>query len=154
MNSSTSAFIGAAVATFVVGALVALQPPVNSELGRHTSSLAAALISGGVTFLALGVIFLAFGDFSSLKGVREAPAGLLTGGLFGAAFVAVSLITVRTLGAGATFALVVCAQLIVATILDRIGFLGLDEIAITPLRVIGLVALIAGTLAIVVDKGS
>jgi uncharacterized membrane protein YdcZ (DUF606 family) len=64
MNSSASIFV-AVVATVVVGALVALQPPVNSELGRRTSDLGAAFISVTLTFMVLSVIFLIFGDTDS-----------------------------------------------------------------------------------------
>ena len=35
----------AVLATLAVGALVAFQPPINSELGKRTTVLAAAFIS-------------------------------------------------------------------------------------------------------------
>ena len=64
------------LATAAIGALVALQPPVNSELGRRTSDLGAAFVSVSITFLLLGAILLAFGDVGSLSKVREVPADL------------------------------------------------------------------------------
>ncbi len=146
--NSTAVF--SLLATLVIGALVALQPPVNSELGRRTSDLGAAFISVSITFLLLGAILLAFGDVGSLSKVREVPAIYLTGGLYGAAFVAVSLVTVRHLGAGTTIALLVSAQLIVAALLDQFGLLGLEQVSLSPLRLIGIATLIYGTVLVTV----
>ena len=92
------------IATVVIGALVALQPPVNSELGRRTSDLGAAFVSVSITFLLVGAVLLAFGDVGSLSKVREVPASTSPAASIGAAFVAVSLVTVRHLGAGTTIA--------------------------------------------------
>jgi bacterial/archaeal transporter family-2 protein len=146
-SSSTAA---ALIATAAIGALVALQPPVNSELGRRTSDLGAAFISVSITFLLLGAVLLAFGDVGSLSKVRDVPAVYLTGGLYGAAFVAVSLITVRQLGAGTTIAVLVSAQLVVAALLDQLGVLGLDQVSLTPLRLAGIATLILGTVLVTV----
>ena len=146
-NSST---VSAVLGTLAIGALVALQPPVNSELGRRTSDLGAAFVSVSVTFLILGVILVAFGDLGSLSKVREVPAIYLSGGVYGAAFVAVSLVTVRHLGAGTTIALLVSAQLIVAALLDQFGVLGLEQLSLTPLRLLGIATLICGTVLVTV----
>lgn len=136
------------LATVGVGALVALQPPVNSELGRRTSDLGAAFISVAITFLILGAVLLVFGDPGSLSKVREVPAVYLTGGIYGAAFVAVSLVTVRHLGAGTTVALLVAAQLVVAALLDQLGAFGLEQVSLTPLRLVGVATLILGTVLV------
>lgn len=147
----TAGLVGAVVATLLIGVLVALQPPVNAELGRRTSDLAAAFISVSITFLVLAIIFAAFGDFGSLSKVTDVPLLYLTGGIYGAAFVAVSLITVRTLGAGLTIALLISSQLIVATLLDHFGALNLEEIPLSPARLLGVAALLAGTVLIALD---
>ena len=49
----------AVLATIGVGALIALQPPVNSELGKRTSVVAAAFISTGISALVLLALALA-----------------------------------------------------------------------------------------------
>jgi transporter family-2 protein len=143
--------VAAAAATLALGAVVALQPPVNSELGRRTSDLGAAFISVAVTFLLVGAIFVIFGDLSSLSRVRDVPLIYLTGGLYGALFVGVSLVTVRSLGAGLTIALLIAAQLVVAALLDHFGVLGLEQIELSPLRVVGMAALLAGVVLMSVD---
>jgi transporter family-2 protein len=148
MNLSLSTLL-ALLATVAMGALVAVQPPVNAELGRRTSDLAAAFFSVGVSFLFLGLIFVLFGDLGSLARVRHVPAiYLLTGGICGAVFVAVSLVTIRYLGAAATVGAFMGAQLIVAAVLDQLGVLGLEEISLSPARLLGIAALIAGTILV------
>ena len=132
------------LAMLVVGAVVAIQPPINAELGRRTSDLAAAFISASVACLILGTIFFFFGDHSSLRELRSVPIGYFVGGLAGAAFIAGSLITVRYLGAGGVAAATIAAQLTVAAMLDAAGVLGLDPTPLTPLRLLGVAALFAG----------
>src|SRR3954451_598050 len=132
-------------ASVAVGALIAFQPPVNSELGKRTSILAAAFISTAISALVMAVLALALGEFGHVRRVPHIPVVYLTGGLLGAILVSVSLVTVRTLGAGGVVAATVTGQLIVSALLDRYGVLGLDRIGLTPLRVVGFGLLLAGT---------
>jgi transporter family-2 protein len=135
----------AVLATFAVGALVAFQPPVNSELGKRTSVVAAAFISTGLAALALGVLALVLGEAGQVKRIPQIPVRYLTGGLLGAALISVSLVTVRTLGAGGVVAATLCGQLLVSAILDRYGVLGLDRVGLTPARLLGFALLLGGT---------
>ena len=140
----------ALVAVLIVGGLIALQPPVNSQLARETSILGAAFISTAISALVMGVVFFAAGGASQLAAVPSVPPIYLTGGLLGAVLVTVSLVAVRTLGAGGVVAATVTTQLIVSAVLDRLGLLGLDEIGLTPLRVAGFVLLLSGTLMVTI----
>jgi transporter family-2 protein len=135
-------------ATVGVGALVAFQPPVNSELAKRTSLVGAALISVLVSALIMVLIATVLGEIGQLKHMGHVPAVYLTGGLVGAALVTVSLVTVRTLGAGGVVAATVTGQLIVSAILDRYGVLGLERVALTPARVGGFALLLAGTVLV------
>lgn len=136
-------------ATLAVGALIAFQPPVNSELGKHTSVLGAAFVSTAISAVVLTVIMAFAGEWDRLDGLRETPVAYLSGGLLGAILVTVSLVTVRTLGAGGVVAATVCGQLIVSALLDRAGVLGLEQAGLTPLRLVGFAFLLAGTFLVV-----
>lgn len=135
----------AVLATIAVGALIAFQPPVNSQLGKATSVLGAAFISTAISALAMGVLALAAGELGQVRRVPHIPVPYLTGGLMGAALVSVSLVTVRSLGAGGVVAATVSGQLVVSAILDRFGVLGLDRVGLTPARALGFALLLAGT---------
>jgi len=69
----------------------------------------------------------------------------------GATLISVSLVTVRTLGAGGVVAATLCGQLLVSAILDRYGVLGLDRVGLTPARLVGF-ALLLGATALVTAK--
>jgi transporter family-2 protein len=135
----------AVLATFLVGALIAAQPPVNAQLARHTSVLAAAFLSTGISALVMGFLMLVSGQVGTVGRLPRVPLLYLTGGLLGAALVSVSLITVRRLGAGGVVAATVSGQLIVSALLDRAGVLGLSKVGLSPSRLIGIALLLAGT---------
>lgn len=135
----------AVFATIGVGALIALQPPVNSELGKRTSVVAAAFISTGISALVLLALALVLGEAGQVRRVPHIPPLYLTGGLMGAVLVSISLVTVRTLGAGGVVAATVSGQVVVSAILDRFGFLGLEKVGLTPMRLLGFALLLGGT---------
>jgi transporter family-2 protein len=135
----------AVVLTVTVGALIAFQPPVNSELGKRTTVIVAAFISTAISTVVLGALVLALGESGYVRRTPQIPLVYLSGGLLGAALISVSLVTVRTLGAGGVVAATVTGQLVVSAILDRYGVLGLDRVGLTPLRVAGFAFLLLGT---------
>jgi bacterial/archaeal transporter family-2 protein len=139
----------AALATIVVGALIALQAPINSGLGKATGTMPAAAISFTVgTLLLLGIVIVA-GEAGTLSQAMDVKWYYLIGGVLGAAYVTTVLLTVRTLGAGGVTAATVAGQLTMSVVIDRLGFLGLDETPITLTRVIGVLLLFVGTVLVI-----
>jgi transporter family-2 protein len=139
----------AAAATVVVGALIALQAPINSGLGKVTGTMPAATISFIVGTLLLLAIVVVSGEAGSISKSMDVRWYYLLGGILGAAYVTTVLLTVRTLGAGGVTAATVAGQLTMSVVIDRLGFLGLEETPITLTRVIGVLLLFAGTLLVV-----
>lgn len=140
--------VAAVLATVAVGALIALQPPVNAQLSRFTGAIGAAFVSTAISAVALTILMVVSGSFGELKDLGSVPPGYLTGGLMGAVLVTVSLITVRTLGAGGVVAATVGSQIILSAVLDRLGVLGLDKHPLTPTRVAGFGLLIVGVVLV------
>lgn len=139
----------AIAATIAVGGLIAFQPPVNSQLGRHVSVIGAAFVSTMISALILLVLYLAMkGGFGELTRLRDVPWYEMTGGIMGAVLVTVSLVTVRELGAGGVVAATVSGQLVVSALLDRAGVLGLERVGLTAPRLLGMALLVMGTLLI------
>ena len=136
------------VSTLLVGGLIAVQPPANSALARHVGDLPAALISGVITVAVLGVLALVFGDLSRLSGLSAFKPGYALGGIGGAAVVAVSLVTVRSLGVAGVVSLLVAGQLCISVLADRLGWFGVAEVGLTPARWLGVLLVAAGTLLI------
>ncbi len=139
----------AVILTAVVGGLIALQAPINAQLGRATGSLPAALVSFLVGTLILLLIVVLSGDTPGLSSTFNVPWYYLVGGLLGAAYVTVALISVKTIGAGGVAAATITGQLTTAVVIDRLGILGLERNALSASRLVGVGLLLAGTVLIV-----
>jgi bacterial/archaeal transporter family-2 protein len=130
------------------GMLVAMQPPINSKLGGAVGTFAAATISflvGTVVLLAVAVL----SGGTHLGGLRGVPWWYLVGGLFGAVFVASSLVSVRTLGAGGVIAATIAGQLTGSMVIDHFGLLGLSKQPLSAARVVGIALLAVGVFLVV-----
>lgn len=133
----------------LAGGLVALQPALNAGMARATGSLPAALISFSVGLLAIAVVALVAGQVANVAEAPGVPWYYWLGGVCGAVWITLSLVAVKTLGAGGVVAATITGQLTGAVIADRLGILGLEQVSITPVRVLGVVLLIAGTYLVV-----
>jgi transporter family-2 protein len=134
----------------LAGALVAMQPPINSKLGQAVGNFAAATVSFMVGTLALLVVTLAVGGHH-VGDLRHVPWWYFAGGFIGAVFVASSLITVRTLGAGGVVAATIAGQLTFSVVIDKLGLLGLEQKPLTVTRVVGVALLAVGVFLVVRD---
>lgn len=137
--------VAAVACALAAGGLVALQPPANSLLSRHVGALGATLLSLLVSLAVVGTLLAVSGQAGHLRGIVHYRPAYALGGIAGAVVVLVSLSAVRALGAGGLTALLVLAQLGVSVLADRLGWLGLAKVAISPGRVAGLVLVGAGT---------
>ncbi|WP_205697791.1 DMT family transporter [Conexibacter sp. SYSU D00693] len=143
----------AVVTTAVVGGLIALQAPINSNLGRHVGTFQAAFVSFAVgTLLLLAIAALAKGGLGGIGGVRDLSSpGYLLGGVLGAAYVATALVTVRSLGAGGVTAVTIAGQLTMSVALDHFGALGVEKDPVTASRLLGVALLALGVFLVVRD---
>lgn len=139
----------AVVLTALAGGLIALQAPINAGLGRSTGGLPAALVSFSVGTLALAAIVVLSGRAGGLGSTFDVSWYYLLGGLLGAVYVANALIAVSVIGAGGVAAATVTGQLTASVAIDRLGLFGLDQVALSPERIAGVVLLLAGTVLIV-----
>jgi transporter family-2 protein len=132
------------------GMLVAMQPPINSKLGSAVGTFAAATISFLVGTIALFVVALIVGG-NHVGALKDVPWWYFAGGFIGAVFVASSLVTVRTLGAGGVVAATIAGQLVGSVVIDQFGLLGLAKQPLTVAKAVGIVLLAAGVYLIVRD---
>jgi uncharacterized membrane protein YdcZ (DUF606 family) len=78
------------ISTVGVGALIALQPAINSQLAKRSSVLTAGFVSVLVSALVMAAVFFAFGSVGQLRRLGDIPAFYFIGGILGAALVTVS----------------------------------------------------------------
>jgi bacterial/archaeal transporter family-2 protein len=142
----------AVVLTVAVGGLIALQAPINSQLGRVVGTFQGAFTSFVIgTILLLFIAAFAKGGLGQIAEARHLQWYYLTGGALGAAYVTTVLVTVRSLGAGGVTAATIAGQLTLAVVVDQLGILGVAKHPVTVARVAGILLLALGVLLIVRD---
>ena len=140
----------AVVLTAVVGGMIALQGPINSQLGRAIGNFQAAFFSFATGTIILAVIAgLARGGFGQIAEARHLAPQYLIGGVLGACYVSTILVTVRALGAGGVVAAAIAGQLAASLLVDQFGLLGVDKDPISAMKVLGVLLLAVGTLLVV-----
>lgn len=139
----------AVLLTALAGGLIALQAPINAGLGKETGSLPAALVSFLVGTVALAAIIVLSGKAGGLGSTFDVSWYYLLGGLLGAFYVTTALVAVTAIGAGGVAAMTVASQLTASVAIDRLGLFGLDQVPLSPERVLGVALLLAGTVLVV-----
>lgn len=138
----------AIICTLLAGVVVAFQPPANASLSRYVGDFGAAFVSIMIAAVIIGALLVTVGHPGRLSGIGSIRPVHVLGGIGGATIVTVSLVAVRPLGAGALVALLVTSQLVVAVVIDRFGWLGLEHHGISATRLIGIALAIAGTILV------
>jgi transporter family-2 protein len=122
-----------------------MQIAVQGRLGDRVGSieaLATAAILGGVIALAAVLVVR-----RSLGGVGDAfggPKWQLLGGVMGVFIVFAITVAGPRIGVVATTAFLIAAQFGLATVIDKYGLFGVERVAVTWTRVLGIVLLLTG----------
>ena len=132
------------------GAGVAAQAVIN---GRLRFILGAPVWAATAQFVVGLVLLILFGVLTrqavpAVADVGRAPWWMWTGGLFGALFILMAVVTTPTLGAALMLASSLVGQLGAALVIDHYGLFGGTVIPVTPTRVIGVLLLCAGVILI------
>jgi transporter family-2 protein len=142
----------AVVLTAIVGGFIALQAPLNSQLGRAIGTTQSAFLTFAIgTFVLLALAAVAGGGLGDLGEARHVEWYYLIGGVLGAAYVTTALVTVRSLGAGGVTAATIAGQLAASVVVDQLGILGVSKHPLTAVRVAGIALLAAGVYLVVRD---
>jgi transporter family-2 protein len=140
----------AVVLTAIVGGLIALQAPINSQLGRAMGTFQGAFVSFALgTVVLLVIAALARGGLGTIGDAGGGPWWMFLGGVLGAAYVVTVLVAVRTLGAGGVTAATIAGQLSLSLVIDRLGLLGVERQPLTAAKLLGVVLLALGTWLVV-----
>jgi transporter family-2 protein len=135
---------------FVAGAMIPFQVGVNARLAHFVNGpIRAAFVSfvvGTIALLILTVII--WRPLPSGGRLASAPWWAWIGGLLGAFYVAMSIVTGPRLGAAALIAAVVAGQALASVLIDQFGWVGFSEHHISPGRIAGM-ALVLGGVALV-----
>ena len=141
MSSTAFAGILALAAGFGGAVQIAVQGRLGERVGTLEAVATASLIGAVV---ALTVLLAAR---RSLGGVGEAlgsPKWMLLGGVMSALIILAITVAGPRIGLVATTAVLIAAQFTLAAVVDRNGWFGVERIALTWPRVLGIALLFAG----------
>ena len=131
---------------FVTGAGVAAQSVINSrlrlQLGSPIWAAAAQFIVGLILLLIVAVASRQ--PTPVIAGLGSGPWWVWTGGIFGAAFIVVTIVLTAKIGATLTLASIIVGQLTAALVVDHYGLFGGTVVRLTPTRLAGVALLILG----------
>ena len=140
---SSTAF--AAVLAAAAGLAGAVQIAVQGRLNERVGSIEAAATASVIGAVLAIVVLLAVRR--SVAGVGDAVAGpkwQLLGGAMSILIILSITIAGPRIGVVATTAFLIAAQFALAAVIDRYGWFGVERVALTWPRVLGLGLLIAG----------
>ncbi|KXG10782.1 hypothetical protein AT864_01373 [Anoxybacillus sp. P3H1B] len=128
--------------SLVGGMLAGLQAPINGSLGKKIGSLEGAFTSFFVGTLFLTFVALFFGK-GQLVQLLQVPKWNLLGGLLGAVFVTITIISVPKVGAAAAILAAIVGQLVISMVIDHFGLFGVPKIPMNMNRLFGLLFMLA-----------
>lgn len=131
----------------VGGILVGIQAGVNGILGSKIGAIEGAFISFFTGTLALLLVVIFFGR-GNLLAVTNLPKWQLIGGLLGAAYVFILVLTVPKIGVASVLMAIIVGQVLSSTVIDHFGLFGGRQIPIDWRRITGLIFLAVALLLI------
>lgn len=142
-----------AVALLLIAALAGVsfvfQQAVNSNLRSEIGFpfWAGAISYAGGTLAMLVMVVLMREPWSAPLGTRSSLLSW-TGGIFGAVYIAISILVLPRLGATALIACLVLGQMVASLTFDHYGLLGVPVHEITAARLVGVALLLAGVVLV------
>jgi transporter family-2 protein len=133
----------AAVALTVLAGLAgSVQVAVMGRFGGRVGVLEALAFATSVQLvLSFGILLAARAGIGGLAGAFRTPAWMWLGGVMGLIVVLSITFAQPRIGATATIGILIAGQLVMGALIDRFGLFGVDQIAISPARIAGIVLL-------------
>jgi bacterial/archaeal transporter family-2 protein len=143
-------FLWPALLTVGAGISVLVQQALNANLRSELNSAAwsgfMSYFLGVLCMIALAAVLR--DPVPSAATLARVPLWAWSGGIFGAIFIGLSLVTIPKLGGAAYIALLVTGQMIAALAVDHFGWLGVQERPIDLPRILGVALLVGGVVLI------
>ncbi len=139
--------------SLLAGGSLALQAGANTQLSKATGNpLAATLLQLAVATIVLLVVALPTGSLVALANLAGVPWWHAVGGTASAFFVVSTILLFPRLGAVVSVGLIIAGQMLASLILDGFGLFGVPEASFGVSTLMGTLAVLGGTVAIVVGQ--
>ena len=135
----TSAAVALAIAAGLAGSVPVA---VMGRFGGRIGVLEALTFSTAIQLvLSLAILLAARTGLGGLGGAFRAPSWMWLGGLMGLTVVFAITFAQPRIGATATIGILIAGQLVMGALIDRYGWFGVDQISLSPARLIGIALL-------------
>jgi transporter family-2 protein len=132
----------AVLLTVAAGLAGSVQVAVMGRFGGRIGVLEALTFSTAVQLvLSLLILLVARMGTGGISGAFRSPAWMWLGGLMGLTVVLSITFAQPRIGATATIGILIAGQLVMGAVIDRYGLFGVDQIAISTPRAVGIVLL-------------
>src|SRR3954468_10277927 len=126
----------------IAGLAGSVQVAVMGRFGGRVGVFEALTFSTVVQLvLSLALLVSVRAGIGGLHHVFRTPAWMWIGGLMGLTVVTAVTFAQPRIGATATIGILIAGQILMGAIIDRFGLFGVDRIAISPVRTLGIVLL-------------
>jgi len=123
----------------------AVQIAVQARLGDRVGSIEAVATASLLgALVALAVLLIARHSLSGIGDAMGSPKWMLLGGVMSALIILAITVAGPRIGIVATTAVIIAAQFALAATIDRLGWFGVEQIAVGWPRVLGLALLFVG----------
>lgn len=109
--------------TWLAGAIVAVQSPINASLGKKIGGIEATTVSFVVGLLLAIILTFTIGK-GNLRELTQVKFWELTGGLLGVVFVTCMLLAVPKIGVATAMIATFTGQLMMGFVVDHFGWFG------------------------------
>ncbi|HEY7398675.1 MAG TPA: DMT family transporter [Gaiellaceae bacterium] len=128
--------------TVLAGLAGSVQVAVMGRFGGRIGVVEALTFATAIQLvLSLAILLLARSGFGGLGGAFRAPSWMWLGGVMGLTVVFTITFAQPRIGATATIGILIAGQLVMGVLIDRFGLFGVDQIAISPVRLAGVALL-------------
>jgi transporter family-2 protein len=124
----------------------AVNANLRTEIGSPWWAGFVSYLGGTIAMLVVALMLRE--PWPSLQQVQHSQAMSWTGGVFGAIYIAISILLFPRLGAAVVIALIIAGQMIGALAFDHFGILGVPAHPANASRLLGSVLLVAGVVLI------
>ena len=132
----TSAAVALAILAGLAGSV---QVAVMGRFGGEIGVVEALTFSTAVQLvLSLAILLVARTGVGGLGGAFRTPGWMWLGGLMGLTVVFSITFAQPRIGATATIGILIAGQLVMGALIDRYGWFGVDQISLSPARLIGI----------------
>jgi transporter family-2 protein len=141
VSSTAFAAVLAAAAGLAGAVQIAVQGRLNERVGSIEAAATASVVGAA---LALGVLLVARRSLGGVGDAVSGPKWQLLGGAMSIIIILSITIAGPRIGVVATTAFLIAAQFALAAVIDQYGWFGVDRVAFSWLRVLGIGLLVVG----------